>query len=368
MLPMALSRDHAGTRSQRSPTGGRIRRLLVGALLALAGLAAGSLVPGQTPPALALTPVTWYVSNNTTGQTGVRYGFEFNKPTGGNQNAWCVVATTTAPGGWSGTPTNAIGFGMPSVTASIVGAELRFVAAALWQARQGARYYLQVDGMTNTSTPGNYTVTLQLRSNSACTTNISGQNGTSSAVTFAATGTTFDVAVARQTVVSITRNTVQIGLDPTTPGLESAVVPITLGITSNATNGYTLNCRISAQPTGFTGYTSGAASATAWTSGGASQLGYALSVANNGGSGSPAPAGALSATNFAGFLPGTGETCGTASGVTGNALGTDPDGCGTGLCGAAAHAWNLVVKAAADNATPTGPASATITLVVSPSY
>ncbi len=344
----------------------RLRQALA-APLVLAMLLAGSLLAPE-PSHAALDPLGWAVSNTTTGLTGTTHAFTFVK-TGGNQNnIRCVRITTTMPGGFGGTPTGGIAYGVPPLTSvTISGGELTFLFSANAQIRDSAVYYFEVGGITNTSVPGNYTVTATLRGQVTCGTTPGNQSGTSDPVHFASTGMDTTVQVAAATAVSITRNDVGIGLDPGSND-GAGIQEVTIGITSNAAGGYVLTCAIAAQPSGFTARTSGAATAGPWVAGGASQFGYALSVTNNGGHGSPAPAGSLSASNFAGFVTGPGETCGTASGRTGNPLPSDEDGCGSGLCGSAAHAWHLVLKAVADNDTPTGTATATITLSVTPTY
>ncbi len=325
----------------RTPLFRRIALRLAGVATMVAALAVLTLGTPQTADA-ALSPLGWAVSNTTVGLTGTTHAFTFNK-TGGNVTARCLGVTTTAPGGFAGTPSGAVAYGVaPLTSTTISGGTLFFLFSANSQIRTGSTYYFETGGITNTSTPGSYTVTATLYSNTGCSTVVTGETGTSAAVNFASLGIATTIQVARSTVVSITSNTAGIGLDP---GVNdgAGTREIVLGITSNAGSGYVINCAISAQPSGFSARTTNAAAAAAWTSGGANQFGYALSVTNNGGSGSPAPAGSLSATNFAGFVTGAGETCGSATGRTGNALASDLDGCGTGLCGSAGHAWNFVL-------------------------
>jgi hypothetical protein len=312
--------------------------------------------------AAALTSVNWSVSNTQTSATGIAYAFSFKAATTGNIG----IVTMTVPTGTAGTPAVAANYGVPAGTIGLAGTTLTYTVTSPINVRAGAPVYIEVSGLTNTGTAGSYSSSVTTKTSGGTT--IDGPT-TSNSNNFSSGGTTTTIAVAKSTVFSIDTNSFNLVLDPATNS--SATQTINIGVSSNARNGYTLNCRVNQQPTGssaLSAFTSGMASAAAW--GGATNpgsFGYSMAVTNNGSSGSPAAGGSLSGTNFAGFTT-SGENCGSASSRTGNPLGTDLSGCGVGLCASAAHAWTTQVKAVADFNTPADIYTATITYTVTPSY
>ena len=333
-------------------------------LVASAALVVGLVLP--TSPAFAgtLTSVSWSVSNTATSATNITYAFSFKTATAGT----IASITMTVPSGTAGTPAVARNFGIGAGTVALSGTTITYTVTSPVSVSAGIPIYLEFSGLTNTSTAGTSTSTVTTRTSIPATID----SGTSNSNTFSSGGVAATIVVARSTVFSIDTNAFTLVLDPSVN--TSGTQPINLGVSSNAKNGYTLQCKVDKQPTGTTNpsatlgpFTSGMAAAAAWASGGAGLFGYSLAVTNNGASGSPAPGGTLSSTNYAGFTV-AGENCGSASGSTGNPLGTNLSGCGTGLCASAAHAWLVNVKAAADYTTASDVYQDTITFTVTPSY
>ncbi|MBV9326798.1 MAG: hypothetical protein JO352_23825, partial [Chloroflexi bacterium] len=270
--------------------------------------------------------------------------------------------------GTAGTPAIARNFGIGAGTVALAGTTITYTVTSPVAVAAGIPIYLEFSGLTNTATAGTYTSTITTRTSVPATID----SGTSNSNTFSSGSVATTIAVARSTVFSIDTNAFTLVLDPSVNTIGSQ--PINIGVSSNAKNGYTLQCKVDKQPTGTTNpsatlsaFTSGMASAAAWASGGAGQFGYSLAVTNNGASGSPAGGGLLSGTNYAGFTV-AGENCGSASGSTGNPLASNLSGCGTGLCASAAHAWLVNVRAGADYTTAADIYQDTITFTVTPSY
>jgi hypothetical protein len=336
-----------------------------GAGLLATALVAFSLVVAATPAfAGTLTQVSWSVSNTMTGGTGITYAYSFRTATAGSIGS----ITMTVPTGTAGTPAVARNFGIGAGTVALAGTTITYTVTTPVTIAASIPIYLEFSGLTNTSTAGTSTSTVTTRTAAAATID----SGTSNSNAFSSGGVSTTIAVARSTVFSIDTNAFTLLLDPSVSTVGSQ--PINLGISSNAKNGYTLQCKVDKQPTGTTNttatlsqFTAGMASAASWSTGGASQFGYSAAVTNNGNSGSPAPGGQLSGTNFAGFTV-AGENCGSASGATGNPLATNLSGCGAGLCASAAHGWLINVRAGADYTTASDVYQNTITFTVTPSY
>jgi hypothetical protein len=308
--------------------------------------------------------VSWSVSNTATSATNITYAFSFKTATAGT----IASITMTVPSGTAGTPAVARNFGIGAGTVALAGTTITYTVTSPVSVSAGIPIYLEFSGLTNTSTAGTSTSTVTTRTSVPATID----SGTSNSNTFSSGGVTTSIVVARSTVFSIDTNAFTLVLDPSVN--TSGTQAINLGLSSNAKNGYTLQCKVDKEPTGTNNttatlgqFTSGMASAAAWSTGGAGLFGYSLAVTNNGASGGPAAGGSLSSTNYAGFTV-AGENCGSASGGTGNPLASNLSGCGAGLCASAAHAWLFNVKAAADYTTAADVYQDTITFTVTPSY
>jgi hypothetical protein len=334
-----------------------------------AALIIAFVIPTNLMAAGTLTSVSWTVSNTATSATNITYAFSFKTATAGTIGK----ITMTVPSGTlpTGTLTLSHNFGIGGGTASLAAgspATITYTVTSPVSVAAGIPIYLEFTGMTNTATAGSSTSTVNTQTSTS--TNI--DTGTSNSNTFSSGGVTTTIIVARSTVFSIDTNAIQIEVDPSVSTL--ATQAINLGVSSNAKNGYTLQCKVDKQPTGtnnasatLAAVTTGMASAAAWP-GTPGKFGYSLGITNNGAAGSPAQGGTLNVgNNFAGFTV-AGENCGAATGSTGNPLGSNLSNCGNGLCASAAHAWLVNVQASADYTTAADIYTDTITFTVTPSY
>ncbi len=329
-----------------------------------AALTFGLFVPASPVMAGTLASVSWTVSNTITAGTNITYAYSFRTASSGT----IASITMTVPSGTGGTLAVARNFGIGAGTVTLAAGLITYQVTTPVSVSTGIPIYLEFSGVTNTSTAGSYTSTITTKLNNGNTID----SGTSNSNNFSSGGVATTIAVARSTVFSIDTNAFTMQLDPSVNTVGTQ--PINLGVSSNAKNGYTLQCKVDKQPTGVSNpsealapYTSGMASAAPWASGGAGMFGYSVAVTNNGGGDSPASGGLLSSTNFAGFTV-AGENCGAATGSTGNPLGSNLSGCGIGLCASAAHAWLVNVRAAVDYTTVADLYQDTITFTVTPSY
>jgi hypothetical protein len=315
--------------------------------------------------AAALTSAQWSVSNSQTGAISTTYAYNFTTATSGLIN----TITFTVPTTTAGTPAIAQNFGIGAGTVALASNTITYTVATPASVSSGIPIYIEFSGLTNTGTAGAATSTITTQTGAAVTLD----TATSNSVNFGSGTVSAIIQIAKATVFSIDTNSFNMTLDPVTN--TSMTRPINLGVSSNAKSGYTLQCKVSAQPTNsgtpLVAYNANMAAAAAWASGGAGRFGYAMALTNNGTSGTPALGGTLSATNFAGFTT-TGENCGAATSGTGNPLVATSAlaGCTgfAGLCDKAAHYWAVTLKSAADYTTGAGQYTANVVFTVTPSY
>lgn len=343
------------------------RYVIIVSALAMASIA----TPASPTFAAALTGVAWNVSNTQTSATNITYAFNLKTATTGTIKTITMTLPNTVAGS---VPVIAANYGIGAGSVALSGCPgaclLTYTVTAAVSVAAGIPIYIEVSGMTNTPTGGTYTSSITTKTAASAT--IDGATASNS-VTFSAGGVSTTINVAKSTVFSMDVNAFTLALDPSVA--TSASQALNIGVSSNARLGYSLNCKVDAQPTSggvtLSAYSANMAAAAAWAAGGAGKFGYALSVTNNGSSGLPAAGGALSSTNFAGFTV-AGENCGSASASTGNALGGTSTlvGCTgqAGLCDQAAHYWLMTVKAAVDYTTQALTYTDNITLTVTPSY
>ncbi len=323
-----------------------------------------TLLQAQPAGAASLTNATWSVSNSQTGATSVTYAYNFTTAAAGLISS----ITMTVPSGTAGTPAIAQNFGIGAGSVALSGTTITYTVTTPALVAAGTPIYIELSNLTNTGIAGAASSTI-----TTLAVAVTIDSATSNSVNFGSGTVAATIQVAKATVFSIDTNSFNMMLDPVTN--QSMTRAVNLGVSSNAKSGYNLQCKVNQQPTNggatLAGYQTNMAAASAWTSGGASKFGYAIGMTNNGGSGSPALGGTLSATNYAGFTI-SGENCAAASAGTGNPLGTTSTlaGCTTaaGLCDRAAHYWAVTLKAAADYTTGAGQYTANVVFTVTPSY
>lgn len=176
---------------------------------------------GPASPAWAatLTNVGFAVSNPAAGATGTTYTFTFTLTT--NQNL--TSFTMTVPPGTGGTPSGVTATGLapylitfPTGTPTLSGTTLTVPFTGSTWGPAGTAVTVTVGGLTNTSTPGDYTSTVMTRQSSTTI-----DSGTSSAVKIAGaelasaywwpstpvtstTGATYDIVFTTTTTATLT--------------------------------------------------------------------------------------------------------------------------------------------------------------------
>jgi WxL domain surface cell wall-binding len=128
-----------------------------------------SAVDSGVTPAITITPgvlvsPTWSVSSSTAAATGVSYTYTFTTPSTSTLSS----VTMTVPAGTAGSPT--VGTVTPAAmatagTVTLVGGvlTLSFTATAV---SAGQAVSIQINGLTNTPTPGSYSSTLTTKNGS----------------------------------------------------------------------------------------------------------------------------------------------------------------------------------------------------------
>lgn len=158
--------------------------------------AGGLVVVGPQASAATLTAATWSASKTTVSATGTSYTYTFNAATSASLDS----ITMTVPTGTGGTPT--VGTVSP---ASIAGGSVSLTGTTLTYSFTSALIIpdqaisVQVNGLTNTITPGSYTSTITTDSSAGAV-----DTGTSGTVTITAVALTSPTWSASSTTVGAT--------------------------------------------------------------------------------------------------------------------------------------------------------------------
>ncbi|MFL5936278.1 MAG: hypothetical protein ACJ744_10695 [Gaiellaceae bacterium] len=261
--------------------------------------------------ARAATPtnMSWTVSNNQVGVTGVTYSYSFTTATAGIIKS---ITFAVSGSGLAGTPTISRNFGIGAGTVSRSGQTITYTVTSAVSVAAGIPIYLSFGGLTNSSTAASYTTTITTLTAASGTID----TGTTPAVTLAASNTAVTVAIAQSLTFTANSTAFELDMDPSLPALADQTATVGLTVQTNANSGYTLAVADSASglQSGSAGNptipkaSAGKATSAAWP--GAPNWGYTVT-----GSG-PTIDPAFSGSKYAGYTT-AGETIASRANSTG---------------------------------------------------
>ena len=176
----------------------------------------------------------------------------------------------------------------------------------------GIPIYVELAGMTNSSTAGNYTTTITTQTSLSATID----SATTGTVTLAANNTAATISVAKSLTFTVDTTAFELDMDPSLGALADQTATVNLSVQTNANSGYTLSVADNATGLQSSGtgnptiakVSSGKATSVAWP--GAPNWGYTVT-----GTGATIDS-AFSGTKYAGYTSG-GETIATHASSTG---------------------------------------------------
>src|SRR5207245_7020408 len=111
-----------------------------------------------TPASAAtLTNVSWSVSNNQAGATGVTYSYSFTTATTGTIKTITFVVSGS---GLAGTPAIARNFGIGAGTVARSGQTITYTVTSAVSVSAGIPIYLEFSALTNSGNAGSYTTVI----------------------------------------------------------------------------------------------------------------------------------------------------------------------------------------------------------------
>lgn len=211
----------------------RLRRRLAVMLAVAVGAGVLMSAPAQAAP---LTNVNWSVSNNQKSAASVTYTFSLTTATTG------TIATIemSVPAGTAGTPAVVANYGVGAGTVALASNTLTYTVTSPASVPSGTPILLEFSGLTNTSTPGNYTSSLTTKTSAPAT--IDGPT-VSNSVSIAETNTAVTVVVAKSLTFTNDTAAFSFVMDPGLPALASKTRNVALTVQTNASNGYTLTAK-----------------------------------------------------------------------------------------------------------------------------
>jgi hypothetical protein len=306
-----MQRDRQG---RGDPKRGRRGWLL--SLLAAVAVLTSFLVALSTTPAsaAALTNMSWSVSNNQVGATGVTYSYSFRTATTGTIKSITFVVGGTTLGG---TPTISRNYGIGAGTVARVGQTITYTVTTAVSVSAGIPIFIAFGGLTNDSTAGGYTTAITTRTAAPATID----TGTSPAVTLGSTNTAVTVTIPQSLTFTIDTTAFELDMDPSLPALADQSASVGLTVQTNANSGYTLSVAdaatgLQSSSTGnpaLAKVSTGKASSVTWP--GATKWGYTVT-----GTGATVDA-AFSGSKYAGYTS-AGEQIASRSGATGGTADT----------------------------------------------
>ena len=255
------------------------------------------------------TNMSWSVSNNQIGATNVTYSYSFTTATTGTIK---TITFAVSGSGLAGTPTIARNYGIGAGTVARSGQTITYTVTSAVSVSAGIPIYLSFNGLTNTSTAGNYTTTITTQTAAPATID----TGPTPSVTMAATNTAVTVAIAQSLTFAVNTTAFELDMDPSLPALADQTASVGLTVQTNANSGYTLAVADSASGLQSSGtgnpviakVSTGKAASLAWP--GAPGWGYTVT-----GTGATIDS-AFSGSKYAGYTSG-GETIASRTGPTG---------------------------------------------------
>jgi len=291
-----------------------------------------------------LTNMSWAVSNNQVGATGVTYTYSFTTATAGTIKS---ITFAVSGAGLGGSPTISRAYGIGAGTVARAGQTITYTVTSAVAIPAGIPIYLSFGGLTNSSTAGSYTTAITTRTAAPATID----SGTPAAITLAANNTAVTVTLAQSLTFAVDTTAFELDMDPSLPALADQTATVGLTVQTNANSGYTLAVADTASglQSSSTGnptipkVSAGKATSVAWP--GAPYWGY--TVTGTGAAIDPA----FSGSKYAGYVPG-GETIASRAGPTGGTADT----------------ITIANRVALDYSVASGIYSDTVTYTVTPNY
>ena len=290
------------------------------------------------------TNMSWTVSNNQVGATAVIYSYSLRTATAGTIGK---ITFTVSGAGLAGTPAISKAYGIGAGTVARVGQTITYTVTPPVAVAAGIPIYIELSGMTNTSTVGSYTTVITTQTSLSATID----TGTSPAVALAANNTAVTVTLAKSLTFTVDTTAFELDMDPSLPALADQSATVGLTVQTNANSGYTLavaDLATGLQSSGTGNPTIAKAStgkATSVTWPGAPKWGYTVT-----GTGATIDA-AFSGSKYAGYTS-AGETIATRAGSTGGTADT----------------ISIANRVAIDYSVASGTYSDTVTYTVTPNY
>ncbi len=322
----------------------RTRLLGVGFATVAAALAATLAFSVAAADAGTPTNISWSVSNNQVGATGVSYSYSFTAATTGTIK---TITFAVSGSGLAGTPTINRNYGVGAGTVSRTGQTITYTVTSAVSVSAGIPIYLEFGGLTNSSTAGSYTTVITTQTAVPATID----TGTTPSVTLAANNTAATVSIAKSLTFTVNTTAFELDMDPSLPALADQTATVGLTVQTNAHSGYTLTVGDSATglQSAATGnpvipkVSTGKATSAAWP--GAPDWGY--TVTGTGATIDPA----FSGSKYAGYTS-AGEQIASRAGTTGGAADTIA----------------IANRVAIDYSVATGVYTDTLTYTVTPNY
>jgi hypothetical protein len=328
-----------------NPAGMRPRKRLTRLALGAAVIGASALALTAMPAAAStLTNMSWTVSNNQVSATNVSYAYSFKTTTAGTIK---TITFAVSGSGLGGTPTITRAYGIGAGTVSRSGQTITYTVTTGAAVAAGIPIYIELGGLTNSSTTGSYTTTITTLTSTPSTID----SGTTPAVTLAANNTAVTVTLAKSLTFTVDTTAFELDMDPSLGALADQSATVGLTVQTNANSGYTLSVADGANGLQSSGtgnpviakVSTGKATSVAWP--GAPAWGYTVT-----GTGATIDA-AFSGSKYAGYTS-AGETIATRSGTTGGSADT----------------ISIANRVAIDYTSPSGVYSDTVTYTVTPNY
>jgi len=318
----------------------------------LAWLALGAVVVGSCALALfvanarasTLTNMSWSVSNNQVSATNVSYSYSFKTATAGTIK---TITFLVSGAGLSGTPTITRAYGIGAGTVSRSGQTITYTVTSAVSVAAGIPIYIELGGLTNSSTTGSYTTTITTLTSFPSTID----SGTTPAVTLAANNTAVTVNLDKSLTFTVDTTAFELDMDPSLGALADQSATVGLTVQTNANSGYTLAVNDGATGLQSSGtgnpvipkVSTGKATSVTWP--GAPAWGYTVT-----GTGATIDS-AFSGSKYAGYTSG-GETIATRAGSTGGTADT----------------ISIANRVAINYTSASGVYSDTVTYTVTPNY
>lgn len=319
----------------------RLTRLALGAAVIGATVLVLTALPAG---AATLTNMSWTVSNNQVSATGVSYSYSFRTTTAGTIK---TITFAVSGSGLGGTPTITRAYGIGAGTVGRSGQTITYTVTTAAAIAANIPIYIELGGLTNSSTTGSYTTTITTQTSVPATID----TGTTPAVTLAANNTAVTVNLAKSLTFTVNTTAFELDMDPSLAALADQSATVGLMVQTNANSGYTLSVSDSASGLQSSGtgnpviakVSTGKATSVTWP--GAPAWGYTVT-----GTGATIDS-AFSGSKYAGYTSG-GETIATH----GSSTGASPD------------TISIANRVAVDYSSPSGVYSDTVTYTVTPNY